>query len=357
MQGDGRFMVDAPIKIGFVGGGMIAQIGHLPFYLDDPRCEVACIAESRPSLVDALARQLGAARLVKDHKALLANPDIKAVVISVPRAATGPLTLEALEAGKHVMAEKPMAHSVEQTQRLVDAATARNLIYAVGFMKRNDPGVRAAKALVDEVAADGRLGRMLLARFYDFSNAYAIAPPPHARPAESRTERFPVWPLYPDWLPEQYRGIYPWFLNVASHDLNLLRLFFPRDVEALSAHCDGTSSVVATLRQGDTNIVLEITKTAAGRWVEGADFLFERGQIRLAIPSPMATGSVTEVRIDDERRGLVNEAIATGTGWSFARQAENFIDALTGAAQPATSGAEGLADMVLTEQIWRRMTV
>src|SRR5258706_477349 len=108
MQGDGRFMVDAPIKIGLVGGGMIAQIGHLPFYLNDPRCDVACIAEPRPSLMDALAQQVGAARLVKDHKALLADPDIKAVVISVPRAATGPLTLGALEAGKHVMTEKPM---------------------------------------------------------------------------------------------------------------------------------------------------------------------------------------------------------------------------------------------------------
>src|SRR6266487_938267 len=107
MQGDGRFMVDAPIKIGFVGGGMIAQIGHLPFYLGDPRCNVACIAESRPSLIEALAQQVGATRLVKDHRALLTDPDINAVVISVPRAATGPLTLEALEAGKHVMAEKP----------------------------------------------------------------------------------------------------------------------------------------------------------------------------------------------------------------------------------------------------------
>src|SRR4051812_23133248 len=112
MQGDGRFMVDAPIKIGFVGGGMIAQIGHLPFYLKDPRCDVAGITETRPSLMDALAQQFGATRIVKDHKALLADPGIKAVVISVPRAATGPLTLEALEAGKHVMAEKPMAHSV-----------------------------------------------------------------------------------------------------------------------------------------------------------------------------------------------------------------------------------------------------
>jgi predicted dehydrogenase len=350
-------MPDTPVKIGFLGGGMIAQIGHLPFYLGDPRCEVRAIAESRPSLVDALTRKFGIKHIVRDHRVLLDDPEIQAVVISAPRAATGALTLEALEAGKHVMAEKPMAHSVEQAQKLVDAASRRKLVYAVGFMKRYDPGVQAAKALVDEVVADGRLGRMLLARFYDFSNAYAVAPPPHVRPGESRPERFATWPLFPDWLPEAYRSVYPWFINVASHDINLLRLFFPRDVEVMGAHCDGSASVAATLRKGDVNIALEVTKTAAGRWIEGGDFLFEHGRIQVLIPSPMATESVSEVLVDDARRGLVGERVSAGTGWSFARQATGFVDALTGTAAPQTSGEEGLADMVLTEQIWRRMTV
>lgn len=350
-------MVEAPIKIGFLGGGMIAQIAHLPFYLSDPRCEVACVAESRPSLVEALAGQLGPDRVVTDHRALLARSDIQAIVLSAPRAATGPLTLEALEAGKHVLVEKPMAHSAGQAERLVAAAAAHKRIYAVGFMKRYDPGVAAAKALVDEVTADGRLGRMLLARFYDFSNAYARTPPAHVRATESRVERFPVWPLFPDWLPDQFRGIFPWFLNVASHDVNLMRLFFPDGIEVVSAHCDGSASVVATLRKGNTPILLEIAKTAAGRWVEGADFLFEHGQIRLVIPSPMATEAVSEVLLDDAKRGLTSERIATGQGWSFARQASGFVDALAGKAPAATSGAEALADMVLTEAIWRRMTV
>jgi predicted dehydrogenase len=350
-------MPDTPVKIGFLGGGMIAQIGHLPFYLGDPRCEVRAIAESRPSLVEALTEKFAVKQVVRDHRALLDDPEIQAVVISAPRAATGALTLEALEAGKHVMAEKPMAHSVEQAQRLVDAASRRKLVYAVGFMKRYDPGVQAAKALVEEVVADGRLGRMLLARFYDFSNAYAVAPPPHIRPGESRPERFATWPLFPDWLPEAYRSVYPWFINVASHDINLMRLFFPHGVEVMGAHCDGRSSVVATLRKGDVNIVLEVTKTAAGRWIEGVEFLFEHGRIQVLIPSPMATESVSEVLLDDARRGLVGERVAAGTGWSFARQATGFVDALTGTAAPATSGEEGLADMVLTEQIWRRMTV
>ncbi len=255
---------------------MMSQVAHLPFYLADPRCEVLRVAESRPSLIAALGKQLGPDRIVADHGALLEDATIAALVISAPRPATGPLTLAALAAGKHVMTEKPMAHTVEQAQRLVDAATARGLIYAVGFMKRYDPGVQAAKTLIDETVRAGRLGRMLFARFYDYSNAYGMSPPAHVRPQESRTLRFATWPIFPDWLPERLRGAYAWFLNVAGHDVNLVRFFFPHDVDVLDAHCPSDGSVVATLQAGTVPIALEIAKTAAGRWLEGAEFLFER---------------------------------------------------------------------------------
>ena len=203
-------MLNHPIRIGILGGGMMSQIGHLPFYLDDRRCELVRLAESRPSLIEALRKQIGPGRIVADHRALFDDASIDAIVVSAPRPATGPLTLAALESGKHVMAEKPMAHTVNQARRLVDAAARRGLVYAVGFMKRYDPGVQAAKSLFDEVLRDNRLGRLLFARFFDYSNAYAVPPPAHTRPRESRTVRFETWPMHPDWLPERYHGIYPW---------------------------------------------------------------------------------------------------------------------------------------------------
>jgi predicted dehydrogenase len=347
--------MNAPVKIGMLGGGMVNQIGHLPFYLADKRCEVVCVAESRPSLIAALRGQLGPDRVVEDYRAMLTDPRVQAVVISVPRATTGPLTLETLEAGKHVMAEKPMAHSAGQARRLVDAARSRGLTYMVGYMKRYDPGIQAAKALFDEVMAEGRLGRLLLARFYDYSNAYAVAPPPHVRPKESRVQRFETWPTHPEWLPEAYRGVFAWFMNAASHDINLLRYFFPDNLEVVSAQSSADACVLATLQRGGDTITFEVTKTLAGRWLEGAELLFERGRIALTIPSPMATDRVTEVIIDDERRGLIGEQVATGHGWSFARQATGFVDALTGAATPMTTGADALADMELTEAIWRKV--
>jgi len=332
---------------------MMCQVGHLPFYRDDPRCEIACIAEPRPSLVAALAPVVGRDRIVADHRALLTMPEIDAVVISAPRPATGPLTLAALGAGKHVIAEKPMAHTVPQARRLVDAAAAKNLLYSVGYMKRFDPGIEAAAQTFDDLMRSGRLGKLLLARIYDFSKSYAVAPPPHARPAESRTERFETWPPWPDWLAEAYREPYAWFLNAACHDVNLLHLFFPVARDVIAAHCLVDGSVSAVIDAAGVPVHLEIARTAAGRWLEGGEFLFERGRLRFTVPSPMDTAGVTRVRVDDEAGGA-DQPVATETGWSFARQARGFVDALSGAAPLRNPGAEGLRDLGLAEAIWRR---
>jgi len=109
------------------------------------------------------------------------------------------------------------------------------------------------------------------------------------------------------------------------------------------------------LRHGQTTVAIEIMKATTGSWIEGIDFIFERGQIRVVIPSPMATDGVSTVILDDEPRETVGKRIEVGQGWSFARQATGFIDALTGQAAVQTNGADALGDMVLTEQIWRQV--
>jgi predicted dehydrogenase len=334
---------------------MMAQVGHLPFYLHDRRCEVVGIAEERPSLVAALAARLGPDRVIPDRQSLLRRADIDAIVLSAPRAASGPLTLEAIEAGKHILVEKPMAHTADQARRLVAAAEAQHRLYAVGFMKRYDPGVQKAKALLAEMTASARLGRLLFARFYDCSKSYAMAPPAHVRPRESRTTRYPTWPTWPGWLSESYRSTYEWFLNSACHDVNLMTHFFPDALQVTSARAARDSAVVASLLWRDVPIALEVAKVEAGRWLEGAEFLFERGRIALSIPSPMAVDGVGKVELDDLAAGIVGDAVDTGAGWCFERQASGFIDALTSDTLPLTSGRAALADMELIEAIWRHV--
>lgn len=344
------------IGIGFLGGGMIAQIAHIPFFVADPRCRVVAISEDRPSLLDHLGKLAPDARIVPSYRDLLGDPEVEAVVVSAPRAATGVLTLAALEAGKHVLAEKPMAFTVEQAAALVDAARERDRVYAVGFMKRCDPGVVAAKALVDDVLRTGRMGRLRAARVFDHSRSYAAAVPPHARPSESRVERYDSWPTAPSWLPERLREMYGWFMNAASHDVNLMRHLLGSEFEVLSAHAPNADVVLASLKGPDDSAVsFEASRVAAGVWLEGIEIYFETGHISLSIPSPMATDRVSVVTVDDPSQGLVGATLETGRGWSFAAQATAFVDSVTGLRAPPTSGEDGLADIELIEAIWKKV--
>lgn len=347
--------MNAPVGIGIIGGGMIAQIAHLPFYLTDDRCDVRCVAEERPSLKTVLADTIGRQKVVEDHEVLLSDPEISAVIVSAPRPATGSLTLACLQAGKHVLAEKPMAHTADQARRLVAAANANGLVYAVGYMKRFDPGVEAAKSLFEKFIEDGRLGPLLSARFYDYSKSYAVPPPSHTRPQESRKKRFNSWPTAPAWLPEDLDDDYAWFMNAGSHDVNLLNWFFPEGVSLISAFSSGKGAVTATFKGRGCPIHLEVTKTEAGRWLEGAEFLFERGRLAVSIPSPMSVGEVSQIVVDDlsaEGTEIIRPETA---GWSFERQAHGFLDVLTNGTPPRTSGADGLADLELIEAMWKNI--
>lgn len=346
-----------PLRIGFIGGGMISQIAHLPFYMADQRCEVAALAESRPSLVAALSEKLGAERIVADHRRILDDRSIDAVVIVAPRAASGPLALEALEASKHVLVEKPMAHTAAQGRRLATLAIEKRRICAVGYMKRYDSGVAIARQIVEARRRDNLLGDLQVVRFYNFSRAYAIDLPPHTRPQESRSARFATWPQWPEWLPPEHRGAYEWFLNSASHDVNLVHHFFPDAVEVDSAVSHDSGSVCASLRSCETPIQFAVTKTAAGVWIEGAEFVFERGRIGVEIPSPMDMHRAARVRVDSSEPAVGQAVLPADVEWPFARQARDFVDCLLGRSTPGTDFCAGVRDLELCEAIWRQVAV
>ncbi len=344
------------IKIGIVGGGMVSQIAHLPFYLADQRCEVVAVAESRPSLVRHLHDAVGVNRVVPDHHVLFDDPNISAIVIIAPRPASGSLTLAAIEAGKDVLVEKPLAHTLQQATKLVNKAAEMDKLLGVAFMKRYDPGVQAAKQEVDQLVSSGVLGQMLLARFYDYARDYAHPPPQHKRPEESRTVRFETWPTSPDWLSKTRADDYAWFMNAASHDINLLTYFFPaNELRLVHAGSPIQGGLTATFEANRTPVVFELAKSASGEWLQGAEFIFEKGRLLLEIPSPMAVDQVGRVRINENNRAVGVRELPIEKIWSFKCQAHAFVGNLLERQPPLTNGVDAMNDLRLIEDIWHRI--
>src|SRR5258706_15974669 len=101
------------VRIGMIGAGMIGQLAHLSNYVRTPGCRVTALAELRPDLGKAAMDTFGVPKMYGSHREMLAANEIDATVVVTRRPATGPVVLDVLNAGKHVLSEKPMAHTTD----------------------------------------------------------------------------------------------------------------------------------------------------------------------------------------------------------------------------------------------------
>src|SRR5579875_1307209 len=114
------------------------------------------IASRDQASAEAAAQSLGIPRAYGSYEALLADPDIHAIYNPLPNHLHVPWSIRALEAGKHVLCEKPVALNAEEAETLLAARDRTGLIVAEAFMVRYTPWWQRARALV----RDGRLGRV-----------------------------------------------------------------------------------------------------------------------------------------------------------------------------------------------------
>jgi predicted dehydrogenase len=147
-------MTTQKIRIGIIGSGGIAG-AHVNAYKQMDDVEIIGVADVIPGKSAEFIERHGltGAKAFDDHKELLAL-DIDGVSICTPNVAHHRTSVDALEAGKHVLVEKPMAVTLEQGIDMVKAQKKANKILTIGFQPRYDPNMIAVKELVQS----GRLG-------------------------------------------------------------------------------------------------------------------------------------------------------------------------------------------------------
>lgn len=147
--------------LGIIGTGNIAGAYHAPLEQFPDKVRLVGVADSRPDAAAAFAARHEGAVVFADVPALLADPQIEGVIICTTHASHHPLAKSALEAGKHVLVEKPLACTVAEGRELVELAAARGLTLMVAQCQRYDPSYRGIKAVVDSED----FGKVLAVRF------------------------------------------------------------------------------------------------------------------------------------------------------------------------------------------------
>lgn len=147
------------INIGIIGCGKISQVRHIPEYLANQECEVKAYFDLNYERAAELAARYGG-KACHTLDELLADKSIDAVSVCVANVAHAKDTIAALEAGKHVLCEKPMATTIEECERMVDAARKNGRKLMIDQNQR----FAAAHAKARELVQGGYIGRVITFR-------------------------------------------------------------------------------------------------------------------------------------------------------------------------------------------------
>jgi len=149
----------SPIRVAVVGTGAISQVVHIPMMVERYDVDVAVLADEDPHKARTLAERFGIPDVVEPEVALT-REDVDGVLICTPNGVHEDMAIGALEAGKHVFVERPIATSSAGAQRVVDAARAAGRSLTVGMPHRFRPEVTALRSFV----AGGELGPLYAVR-------------------------------------------------------------------------------------------------------------------------------------------------------------------------------------------------
>jgi predicted dehydrogenase len=157
-------------RIGAIGAGGFGLFA-LQQFLQVPGVQLVAIAGTHREAALAMARRFGVSDLV-EVDALLANPAVDLVYIATPPFLHHPRALAALEAGKHVICEKPLAMTVAQADELLALARARNQLCVTNLMQRYNPTFDAVRRLIESRV----LGECLHGWFENYASDEGLAP-------------------------------------------------------------------------------------------------------------------------------------------------------------------------------------
>lgn len=191
-------LMEKKLKIGIIGCGGIANGKHMPSLKQIPEVEMTAFCDIIPERAEKAAKDYGTAdaKVYTDYKELLRDGTIDVVHVCTPNRSHSFITIDALEAGKHVMCEKPMAKTYAEAKAMYEASLRTGKLLSIGYQNRQTAANLYAKA----VCESGEIGEVYYAK------AIAI-----------RRRAVPTWGVF---LNEYEQGGGP-LIDIGTHALDL----------------------------------------------------------------------------------------------------------------------------------------
>ena len=150
------------LKAAIIGCGGIANAKHMPSVAEIPEVEMTAFCDTVIERAQKAAKEFGTpdAKVYKDYKEILADKSIDIVYVLTPNREHSFMTIDALNAGKHVMCEKPMAKTSKEAKEMVETAKKTGLVLTIGYQNR----FRQNSQYVKKMTTRGDLGEIYFAK-------------------------------------------------------------------------------------------------------------------------------------------------------------------------------------------------
>jgi predicted dehydrogenase len=333
-------MSDA-VVVGLIGCGRISRYAHVPALMKAEGIELRSVCDARRPLAEAIGRRFGIERVLADANDVLSDPEIEAVLIAVPDRSHVQLATAAIEAGKHVLVEKPLGVSSQECRPFAALARASGLKVQVGAMKRHDPGFEFARRFIREV-----VGEVLSFRCWYGVSTYrsdyeATLFPPHPEGSEPP----PAEAAYRADKESYYLTTH------GAHVFDIIRF--------LAGEPSGVTARLATPGEGRytwhglIDLVagglghFELTIPVSRGWDEGFELYGANGSVSVRTPFGFFM-QPSEVRAFDGARGEWRVPVL-GDSNPWERQLESFAVAIRTGGPVSPDAEDGLAAVELIE--------
>jgi predicted dehydrogenase len=355
------------LRIGVAGAGLIAQVEHLPNLVALPdRFDLVAVADPSAAVRDAVAGRYGV-RAHADVEALLGER-LDAIVVAVPDALHAGTVLHALEAGLHVLCEKPLCIDDADYARIAEARDRAGRVVQVGYMKRFDPNYEAALA---ELPGDGASTlRYLSVEVHDPDAWPFVAhrpltraddvPPALGEETRAALHRQAVAALGVEPAAEALAGFTNTLMSGVVHCVNaghglLDRMGVP-DGEvvggAIWREGEGAAGEVRLLGGRAHWRFCQVLVPHVALYRERYSLWFDDRIVELEFPAPYLNHQQTRLTVlrSDGRR-LESRTVAAGFEEAFVRELEGFHDAICGVAAQRNPVEEARRDARLLRAV------
>jgi UDP-N-acetyl-2-amino-2-deoxyglucuronate dehydrogenase len=325
----------AVVGVGWAGSRHIEAVGEL-----GRKIEVACLVDNDAEFLRQKAAQLGIATTYTDYEAVLADPKIDAVSICTPHNSHCPMAVQAAQAGKHVLVEKPMATHVEDADRMLEAAAQAGIRLYVAENAAYDP---PAKFLRQVVQSGEYIGELVHA-----SCTKGFRAPQYAYPGRR------AWLAQPE-----LGGSGTWLLH-GIHSMAQLRFIFGEVSQIyLRQHktaafgrpgLEGTVSGTLTLQSGVQVSVVQSSETKLHADLGGYVLHGTQGSLRA---TDTACTYFSDTNLGDTNLGSAEEGVVleypAASLSGYAQEIEAFADYITSGVEGPTSGRSERCSLAIVQ--------